>query len=159
MKALILDGYGTLFFTGTGSVDAAGKVLAKRGRFDLDAKEFYARWKQIHRQHLEAPGTFLTEEVLYHRDLRELYAEYAIEGDPDEDVQIMLDILGNRTAYPEVKGGLGKALTSDDALHRLYIGHGSSAAGSGEAGCLSAGCLLQKDFGSINPIAVFTGVS
>ena len=48
-KALILDGYGTLFFTGTGSVDAAGKVLAKRGRFDLDAKEFYARWKQIHR--------------------------------------------------------------------------------------------------------------
>ena len=60
------DGYGTLFFTGTGSVDAAGKVLAKRGRFDLDAKEFYAQWKQIHRQHLEAPGTFLTEEVLYH---------------------------------------------------------------------------------------------
>ena len=92
-KALILDGYGTLFFTGTGSVDAAGKVLAKRGRFDLDAKEFYARWKQIHRQHLEAPGTFLTEEVLYHRDLRELYAEYAIEGDPDEDVQIMLCLL------------------------------------------------------------------
>lgn len=120
-KALILDGYGTLFFTGTDSVDAAGKVLAKRGRFDLDAKEFYARWKQIHRQHLEAPGTFLTEEVLYHRDLRELYAEYAIEGDPDEDVQIMLDILGNRTAYPEVKEVLEKL------SHRMTLCIGSTS--------------------------------
>ena len=69
----------------------------------------------------------------------------------------MLDILGNRTAYPEVKEVLEK-LTSDDALHRLYIGHGSSAAGSGEkrAAC-QQGVYFRKDFGSINPIAVFTG--
>ena len=52
--------------------------FGQTGALRPDAKEFYARWKQIHRQHLEAPGTFLTEEVLYHRDLRELYAEYAI---------------------------------------------------------------------------------
>ena len=30
-KALILDGYGTLFFTGTGSVDAAGRFWPNGG--------------------------------------------------------------------------------------------------------------------------------
>lgn len=120
-KALILDGYGTLFFTGTSSVDAAGRILAKRGRFDLDAGRFYARWKQVHRQHLEAPCAFETEEVLYHRDLQSLYAEYAIEGDPDEDVQIMLDVLGNRTAYPEAKEVLEKL------SHRITLCIGSTS--------------------------------
>lgn len=104
LKAIIFDAYGTLLCTGTGSVDAAGEILRKAGRQDISPKDFYARWKLLHREHMD--GAFLTEEAIYHLDLRALYKEYAIEGNPDEDVEIMLGTLGRRTLYPEAKAVL-----------------------------------------------------
>lgn len=114
LKAILFDVYGTLLDTGTGSVEAAAKILEQAGRPDIPPKAFYARWKQLHRQHMaEAsgggrPGSFRNEEAIYHLDLRALYREYAINSDPDQDVGIMLATLGNRTPYPETGEVLGR---------------------------------------------------
>ena len=45
VKAVLLDAYGTLFDTGTGSVQAAQEILARNGREDLSPAEFYGQWK------------------------------------------------------------------------------------------------------------------
>lgn len=101
MKAIIFDAYGTLISTGTGSVDAVGRILARNGRADISAKSFYARWKRLHRIHMAAPGEFVNEEVIFRRDLCALYAEYGFSRDADEDVELMLETLDNRAAFPE----------------------------------------------------------
>lgn len=103
LKAIIFDAYGTLFNTGTGSVDAAARMLEKCGRTDIDPRRFYARWKQIHRLNLNAPGSFRTEHEIYHTDLQRLYKEYEITSDADKDVEIMLAVQGTRIAYPETR--------------------------------------------------------
>ena len=64
LKAIIFDAYGTLLCTGTGSVDAAGEILAKNGRQDISPSGVYARWKQLHPRHMDRGGPFLTEEAL-----------------------------------------------------------------------------------------------
>ena len=118
LKAVIFDAYGTLFDTGTGSVDSASRILAKCGRCDIDAKDFYARWKKLHRFHIDTRSEFINEEEAFRRDLRALYREYGIEGDAENDLGIMLDTLGKRKAYTDaletVKYLEGKVL--------LYIG-------------------------------------
>lgn len=103
LRTIIFDAYGTLLDTGSGSVEAAGKILEKNGRGDIPPQDFYARWKQLHRRHMDQAGPFLNEESIYHLDLQKLYAEYNVSGDADRDVQIMLATLGNRTPYPEAK--------------------------------------------------------
>ena len=103
LKAIIFDAYGTLFDTGTGSVDAAAEILAKCGRNDIAPKGFYARWKQLHRIHIDELTDFVCEEEIFHRDLRKLYSEYAIDSDADMDVEIMLSRQGTRMPYPETK--------------------------------------------------------
>lgn len=118
LKAIIFDAYGTLFDTGTGSVDAAAGILARCGRSDLDAKAFYARWKQIHREHINSGKEFVSEEEIYHRDLKRLYAEYGIDSDADADVAIMLAIQGTRIPYPETKTVLERLGKN----FRLYTG-------------------------------------
>lgn len=114
LKALIFDAYGTLFNTGTGSVDAAGRILSKRGRDDISAKEFYSRWKQFHKMHMDADGEFLSEAEIYHLDLKKLYREYGIDGDADEDINIMLSLQGTRPAFAEAAEAL-------ETLHEKYM--------------------------------------
>jgi len=108
LKAIIFDAYGTLFDTGTGSVDAAAEILEKCGRNDIAPKDFYARWKQLHRKHIDELVDFVCEEEIFHRDLKRLYAEYGIDSDADRDVQIMLSRQGTRIPYPETKSVLDK---------------------------------------------------
>ena len=48
IKAIIFDVYGTLISTGTGSVDAAAEILRRKNSV-ICPKEFYARWKKIHK--------------------------------------------------------------------------------------------------------------
>lgn len=103
LKAIIFDAYGTLFDTGKGSVEAAAEILTKCGRYDIMPEEFYARWKQLHRMHIDALDDFICEFEIYHRDLRRLYDEYAIDSDADLDVEIMLARQGTRIPYPETK--------------------------------------------------------
>jgi 2-haloalkanoic acid dehalogenase type II len=123
LRAIVFDAYGTLIDTGDGSVRATGAILAKNG-CDLDAGEVYARWKQYHRMHIESLATFVNEEAVFLLDLKRLYADYGIVGDPEEDVKIMLSTLGVRRLFPEtleVVGELRKryqvfiASTSDTA--------------------------------------------
>lgn len=114
LKTIIFDAYGTLFDTGTGSVDAAGRILDKRGRDDISAAGFYSRWKQIHKIHMDADGEFLTEAQIYHLDLKRLYCEYGIDGDADEDINIMLDLQGTRSVFADTAEAL-------ETLHEKYM--------------------------------------
>jgi len=102
IKAVVFDAYGTLISTGTGSVDAAQKILDLHGS-ELSAKAFYADWKRYHRTHMDELTGFVTEETLFCRDLEALYVQYSLPGNAAEDVRFMLDTLGNRTAFPESK--------------------------------------------------------
>ena len=103
LKAVVFDGYGTLFFTGTGSVDAAEEILALNGRRDLSPKAFYGEWKLLHHRHMEELPDFRLEKELYALDLEELYQKYRFTRDPRRDVEVMLAIQGTRAAFPEVK--------------------------------------------------------
>ena len=103
IKAVVFDVYGTLISTGTGSVDAAQKILDRHGA-DVSAKAFYADWKKYHRKHMDGLSCFVPEERIFLWDLEKLYEQYGLQGNAAEDVRIMLDTLGNRTAFPESKG-------------------------------------------------------
>ncbi len=118
LKAVIFDAYGTLFDTGTGSVDAARKMLAFRGREDIDERQFYSRWKELHRYHIDSRVDFVSEEEIFRRDAIVLYSEYGIAGTAADDVNIMLATLGKRKAYPEVPGVIAEI----SRYARVYIG-------------------------------------
>lgn len=100
IKAVVFDVYGTLISTGTGSVDAARRILEHHGA-DISPKAFYADWKKYHRKHMDSLTGFVPEETIFLWDLEKLYAQYGLPGKAAEDVRIMLDTLGNRTAFPE----------------------------------------------------------
>ncbi len=102
IKAVVFDAYGTLISTGTGSLDATKKIL---GLYDspISAKAFYGDWKKYHRAHIDGLSRFVPEETIFRWDLEKLYRQYGMPGNAAEDVRIMLDTLGNRTAFPESK--------------------------------------------------------
>ena len=102
IKAVVFDAYGTLISTGTGSVEAAQKILDLHGS-SVSAKAFYADWKQYHREHMDHLTQFVTEETIFRWDLEKLYVQYDLPGKAAEDVGIMLNTLGNRMAFPESK--------------------------------------------------------
>lgn len=102
IKAVVFDVYGTLISTGTGSVDAAQKILDLHGSA-IPAKTFYADWKRYHREHMNLLTQFVTEETIFRWDLEKLYVQYDLPGTAAEDVGIMLNTLGNRMAFPESK--------------------------------------------------------
>lgn len=106
LKAILLDAYGTLFDTGTGSVDAVRDILHLNGREDLSPKDFYGEWKVLHQHHMDTLPQFRTEWEIYALDLAELYRRHGFVRDSEEDVQVMLRIQGKRVVYPEVPGAL-----------------------------------------------------
>ena len=103
LKAIIFDAYGTLFFTGNGSVNAVRRILTANGHPEMCAEEVYAHWKVWHRKHMEELPDFRTEAEIYALDLEELYRQYGFSRDPRQDVAMMLQIQGTRVAFPEVK--------------------------------------------------------
>lgn len=102
-QAVIFDAYGTLISTGTGSRDAAAKILFSCGRTDIDPVAFYDDWKKYHRKHIQSLVYFETEETIFRDDLTQLYHDYQIDSDAAVDVQVMLKTLGRRVAFPEAK--------------------------------------------------------
>ena len=106
LKAILFDAYGTLISTGDGSVRAAGEILALNRRTDIEPTAFYGRWKKLHRQHIDSRAAFLTEEEVFLLDLCQLYREYGLTRDACQDVKVMLDTLGRRTAFPEEESRL-----------------------------------------------------
>ena len=102
MKLIIFDVYGTLISTGTGSIDAAKKILSLQTK-QINPEKFYTDWKKIHRTNLDSSnrGSLLNEASIFALDLKELYFKYGIERDSEIDVQIMLDTLGRRQCFDE----------------------------------------------------------
>lgn len=102
IKYIIFDAYGTLISTGTGSVDAVRKILSNKN-INVTPEEFYAKWKILHREHIDNLTSFCNEESIFQQDLKKLYRLYNIDGDYKNDVMFMLDALGKRRAFEEVK--------------------------------------------------------
>ena len=101
IKAVILDAYGTIFYTGTGSVDAMAKILKHNDREDLDPAEVYAHLKELHRENTDGLKEFITEAEVFRMDIDQIHEAYGLTADPEEDTRIMLSIQGTRTAYPD----------------------------------------------------------
>ncbi len=118
-KLLIFDAYGTLLSTGTGSLDATEKILALQDKA-INATEFYAEWKKLHRKHLDESnaGEFVSEAEIFAKDLKCLYEQYEIGRPFEQDVQIMLDSLTGRSVFPEVV----EAIANLSQSYRVVIG-------------------------------------
>lgn len=118
-KLLIFDAYGTLLSTGTGSLDATEKILALQDK-KISVTEFYAEWKKLHRKHLDESnaGQFVVEAEIFAKDLKCLYEQYQISRPYEQDVQIMLDSLTGRNAFPEVIESIANLRKS----YRVVIG-------------------------------------
>lgn len=110
IKCIVFDAYGTLISTGSGSVDAARRILELNG-CKMDAALFYKKWKELHRKHIENLTDFVKEEKIFEKDLEELYRIYGINGNYRKDVIIMLNTLGKRTAFAETKRIIEKVST------------------------------------------------
>lgn len=102
-KLLIFDAYGTLLSTGTGSLEATKKILALQEK-EIDATSFYKDWKKYHRKHLDEANEsqFITEKVIFAKDLKALYEQYQIQRPYEIDVEIMLESLTGRVVFSEV---------------------------------------------------------
>lgn len=106
-KLLIFDAYGTLISTGSGSMDAAEKILSLQGK-DISAQDFYSQWKALHRKHIDRSNEtdFISEQDIFVMDLKTLYEQYSIQRPYKEDADIMLRSLYGRYAFPEVQGAI-----------------------------------------------------
>ena len=117
VKGIIFDAYGTLIDTGDGSVQAVKQIL-KINKKDIDAKLFYQRWKYYHKKHIDSLKSFIKEEDIFLMDLTVLYKEHEIQGNPENDVKIMLNTLGKRNAYSETN----YILNTLRPKYKLFIG-------------------------------------
>ncbi len=118
-KLLIFDAYGTLISTGNGSIEATKKILALQEK-EINAIDFYGKWKKYHRIHMDEANKslFLPEKDIFRKDLKALYKDYQIIRPYEEDVNIMLNSLENRIVFPEVI----KAINRLRKKYRVVIG-------------------------------------
>ena len=131
-KNIILDCFGTLIDTGTGSVDAVKKILNNVG-LDTDAKAFYSEWKSIKKELMMAEP-FFTEKDLFRISLGKMFESYGISADADIEAQPMIDILfGKRNVFPDtvetlnklsgmgIQCAIGSTTDTDSLMHFLSI--------------------------------------
>ncbi len=118
-KLLIFDAYGTLISTGSGSLDAAEKILSLQEK-DISAQEFYSQWKALHRKHIDCSNEseFISEQDIFVMDLKALYEQYSIQRPYKADAVIMLHSLYGRSAFPEVS----EAIERLRRIYRVVIG-------------------------------------
>ena len=100
IQIVAFDAYGTLFDTGTGSVDATRQIL-ERHSIAVPPQDFYRRWKRHHGRLARANAEFQTETVIFERGLALTYSELGLQGDPASDIELMLATLGQRAAFPD----------------------------------------------------------
>lgn len=105
IKCIIFDAYGTLISTGNGSIDAVKQILLNK-ELHISPEEFYKKWKELHRNHIDGLTSFINEKSVFEKDLKALYAFYDINGDYKKDVIYMINSLKNRSAYPETNNVL-----------------------------------------------------
>ena len=100
IRIVAFDAYGTLFDTGTGSVDATRQIL-ERHSIAVPPQDFYRRWKRHHGRLARGSAEFKTETVIFERGLALTYSELGLQGDPASDIELMLATLGQRAAFPD----------------------------------------------------------
>ena len=103
IRTVILDAYGTVLSTGTGSVDAIARILSLNGKNELDPQKVYGRFKKIHETFKAEMTTFLTEAELCVLEMAQLKKEYRFVRNPADDAAILLSIQGMRIAFPDSK--------------------------------------------------------
>jgi len=104
---LAFDAYGTLFDTGTGSVEATAAILA---RYDPEVSpvDFYEVWKSHNlRLELERPD-FQTEARLFQIGLALTFVEFGIDGDAARDIPLLLATQGRRAPFDDVAESLSR---------------------------------------------------
>jgi 2-haloalkanoic acid dehalogenase type II len=101
ITSILFDCYGTLINTGNGSIKATEQILALNNS-SINPLEFYNKWKIIHHE-ICATEPFMSEAIAFSVGLDKLYKAYSIDGNPERDVSIMLETLGKREIYPEVR--------------------------------------------------------
>ena len=146
VKAVLLDAYGTLFDTGTGSVQAAQEILARNGREDLSPAEFYGQWKALHHRLMEELPSFRTEARLYAQGLAMLYRQYGFSRNPAEDVKVMLRYQGTRTRG-ECGGGV--PCHPVPALCGFHNGYSPAPAGFSAGGFAFPACVHLRGIGGL----------
>lgn len=104
-RHIIFDCFGTLIDTGSGSVEAARRILEDVG-CDADPVRWYAEWKDVKRRMMrEEP--FDTEQEMFCRSLGEMFIRYGIHADPYEHIAPMTDTLyGRRELFPDTIAAL-----------------------------------------------------
>ena len=75
IRAVAFDAYGTIFDTGTGSVDATARIL-KKNRSNLEPRVIYREWKREHIRLIASLSGFETEEQIFGKGLGEIYRRY-----------------------------------------------------------------------------------
>ena len=110
-KAIIFDVYGTLISTGNGSVTAAGEIL-KKINVDMDAKVFYKKWKEFHKQQMNEMTEFVTEEVVFIGD------SLSEDVKEPQSVGIYSVLLDRKGKYAEEEKNVADAVITD--LTGLY---------------------------------------
>ncbi len=116
-EAIIFDAYGTLIDTEKGSLEAIEAMLEKNN-CTVDPKEVYEKLRRYHQHHMESIDGFLTEEEIFIKDLKKVYDDLSIDGDPEEDLSLILSTVGVRDAFPETLEVLNR-LKHD---YEIYIG-------------------------------------
>ena len=145
VKAVLLDAYGTLFDTGTGSVQAAQEILARNGREDLSPAEFYGQWKALHHRLMEELPSFRTEARLYAQGLAMLYRQYGfpgIGGGCEGDAPLS----GHPHRLSRGEGGGGVPCHPVPALCGFHNGYSPAPAGFSAGGFAFPACVHLRGF-------------
>jgi 2-haloalkanoic acid dehalogenase type II len=122
IKAIIFDAFGTIFDTKDASIRATGRILEKN-KSSLNPEAVYREWKAYHEQHIASLSEFVKEEDIYLMDLQRIYRNYAIDGNAEEDVKIMLSTFCIRLSFPEAS----KTINCLRDRYRVYIGSNSDS--------------------------------
>ncbi len=117
IQGVVFDAYGTLFDTGTGSVEATRRIL-QACQSQLDPGLFYREWKALHKTIIQNRTAFVCQKDVFAMGLAEMYRRYGILRNAGSDVQSMLASMYNRPVFPEVKEVLEELKTT----HRIFIG-------------------------------------
>ncbi len=149
VKAVLLDAYGTLFDTGTGSVQAAQEILARNGREDLSPAEFYGQWKALHHRLMEelpllshrgpavcpGPGHALPEIRFFPESGGGCEGDAPLSGHP------------HRLSRSE--GGGGVPYPPVPALCGFHNGYSPAPAGFSAGGVAFPACVHLRGFGGL----------
>ena len=107
IRAVLFDGYGTLF---SGGMDKLYKVCEKicdDHGVDLDGRGFLGKWDKYFFP-LIRNGAFIPFREAHYRSLTAVFGELGINAKPNGYVERIFELLGQVDLYDDVKPALGK---------------------------------------------------